>query len=168
MSKEKITKENLYIYYNSLISISSISETNIHRYSKYLIRIENLEQTLLFKKCLAPLHDFSDLKESLFYIREYGDEDEDEDDNEENDDESIDTNENKRLNFNQKFILQHMLSKTYISLEILPGNNNYNLKLTNNKDSAVPFILKRIHETRDSQEFLAIQESIVSKLDMEE
>ena len=159
MSKEKITKENLYIYYNSLVSISSISETNINRYSKYLIRIENLEQTLLFKKCLVPLYDFSDLKESLFYIREYGDEDEDEDDNEENDDDSKDNNENKRLNFSQKFILQHMLSKTYISLEILPGNNNYNLKLTSNKDTAVPFILKRIHETRDSQEFLTFKES---------
>ena len=52
-----------------------------------------------------------------------------------------------------------MLSKTYISLEILPGNNNYNLKLTSNKDTAVPFILKRIHETRDSQEFLTFKES---------
>ena len=96
MPKEKITKENLYIYYNSLISISSISETNINRFSKYLLRIENLEQTLLLKKCVVPLSDFSDLKESLFFIREL---DEENDDKEMNDniEESM---ENKRINFN--------------------------------------------------------------------
>ena len=70
MSKGNGTKENLFIHFNSLITISSISETNINKFSKYLIRIENLEQTLIFKKCLVPLSDFSDLKESLFYIRE--------------------------------------------------------------------------------------------------
>ena len=159
MSKEKITKENLYIYYNSLVSISSISETNINRYSKYLIRIENLEQTLLFKKCLVPLSDFSDLKESLFYIRECDDEDEDDNDENNDNDNGKETKENKRLNYNKKFILQHMLSKKFISLEILPGNNNYNLRLTSNKDSAIPFIVKRIHETRNSQELLTFNES---------
>ena len=68
MIKEKITKENLYIYYNSLISINTSSETNQNIYSKYLLRIENLEQTLLLKKCLMPLSDFFDLKESLFFL----------------------------------------------------------------------------------------------------
>ena len=124
MSRENITKENLYIYFNSLVSISSIPETNINIYSNYLLRIENLEQTLLLKKCIIPISDFSDLKESLFYIREI--------DNEDNDDKEISNNteellENKRINYNQKFILQHMISKKYISLEILPGNNNYTL-----------------------------------------
>lgn len=155
MPKEKITKENLYICYNSLISISSISETNINRFSKYLLRIENLEQTLLLKKCAVQLSDFSDLKESLFFIREL---------EEENDDKEMNDNikelmENKRINYNQKFILQHMLSQKYISLDILPGNNNYNLKLTSDKDCAVPFILKRIHENRNSQEFLTFKQS---------
>ena len=156
MSRENITKENLYIYFNSLVSISSIPETNINIYSNYLLRIENLEQTLLLKKCIIPISDFSDLKESLFYIREI--------DNEDNDDKEISNNteellENKRINYNQKFILQHMISKKYISLEILPGNNNYNLKLSSNKDSSVPFLLKRIHETRTSQEFLTFKQS---------
>ena len=156
MSRENITKENLYIYFNSLVSISSIPETNINIYSNYLLRVENLEQTLLLKKCIIPISDFSDLKESLFYIREI--------DNEDNDDKEISNNteellENKRINYNQKFILQHMISKKYISLEILPGNNNYNLKLSSNKDSSVPFLLKRIHETRTSQEFLTFKQS---------
>ena len=152
MSKENITKENLYIYYNSLISISSISETNTKLFSKYLLRIDNLEQTLLLKKGAMPLYDFSDLKESLFYIRKIDGEENIENSNE-------DSLENKRINYNQQFILQHMISKKYISQDNLPGNNNYILRLTSNKESAVPFILKRIHETRSSQEFLTFKQS---------
>ena len=57
-----------------------------------------------------------------------------------------------------------MLSKKYISIETLPGNNNYNLKLTSNIDSAVPFMLKRIHETRKSQEFLTFKQSFYMKI----
>ena len=164
MSKEKITKENLYIYYDSLITISSISETNINRFSKYLIRIENLEQTLILKKCIVPLSDFSDLKESLFYIRKIYEKDKDKEiDN--NIEESFDDN---RINYNEQFILQHMISHKYISLDILPGNNNYNLKLTSNKDSAVPFVLKRIHETRNSQEFLTFKQSFYLSIDIKE
>ena len=155
MPKEKITKENLYIYYNSLISICTISETNMIRSSKFLLRIENLEQTLLLKHCTVPLSDFSDLKESLFYIREIDDEDVDKETNNNIEDSS----ENKRINFNQPFILQHMISKKYIYLYELLANKNYILKLTSNKDEAVPIILKRIHETRNSQEFLTFNQS---------
>ncbi len=70
MPKEKITKENLYVYFNSLISISSINESGTSQYSKYLVRMENLEQTLLLKKCQVPLSEFTDLKESVFFVRE--------------------------------------------------------------------------------------------------
>ena len=172
MIKEKITKENLYIYYNSLISINTSSETNQNIYSKYLLRIENLEQTLLLKKCLMPLSDFFDLKESLFFIREIEENKEDPEKkllNKYNTDKDMinnseESNKNKRLNYNDKFFLQHMLSKKYISIETLPGNNNYNLKLTSNIDSAVPFMLKRIHETRKSQEFLTFKQSFYMKI----
>ena len=43
MPKEKITKENLYVYFNSLISISSINESGTSQYFKYLVCMENLE-----------------------------------------------------------------------------------------------------------------------------
>ena len=160
MSKGNGTKENLFIHFNSLITISSISETNINKFSKYLIRIENLEQTLIFKKCLVPLSDFSDLKESLFYIREKDDEDYNKEiENKNNNTNNEESLENKRINYNKPFILQHMISKKYISIENLQGIKNYSLKLTSNKSQAVPFELKRIHETRNSQEYLTFKQS---------
>ena len=175
MAKEKITKENLYVYYDSLISISCLSETGSYLYSQYLLRIENLEQTLLLKKCQVPLSDFSDLKESLFFIKEY-------EENKKNKKKVINKNnsdnnlnkekeeniQKKRVNYNQKFILQHMMSKNYICVENIPGNNNYNLKLTNDKNSAVPFILERIHENRASQEFLTFKQSFYIKIHLKE
>ena len=129
MPKEKITKENLYVYYNSLISIGSINETGSTLYSKYLVRMENLEQTLLLKKCQVPLSEFTDLKESLFFIREIEENKSsslynkkiihnknlnDDENSKEKDDEYI---KEKRVNYNQQFILQHMISKNFISVE---------------------------------------------------
>ena len=171
MPKEKITKENLYVYYNSLISIGSINETGSTLYSKYLVRMENLEQTLLLKKCQVPLSEFTDLKESLFFIREIEENKSsslynkkiihnknlnDDVNSNEKDDEYI---KEKRVNYNQQFILQHMISKNFISVENMPGNNNYSLKLTSDINTAAPFILERIHETRSLQEFLTFKQS---------
>ena len=64
----------------------------------------------------------------------------------------------KKVNYGQHFILQHMISRKYIYIEKLP-NNNYNLKLTSDKNIAVPFCLKRIQEARTSQEFLSFKQS---------
>ena len=179
MPKEKITKENLYVYFNSLISISCISESGSNQKSKYLLRMENLEQALLLKICPVPLSDFSDLKESLFFIREIGGfknsslyDDKKEQNkfiqdatlNKENDENSRE----KRVNFNQQFILQHMISRNYIYAENIPGKNSYNLKLTSDVNSAVPFILERIHETRASQEFLTFKQSFYISIYLKE
>ena len=132
--------------------------------------MENIEQTLILKPCSSPLFEFSDLKESLFFIREieeenisylqkerklinkYYNEDIDLNDNK---DEIMDE---KKVNFGQHFILQHMISRKYICIEKLP-NNNYNIKLTSDKNNAVPFSLKRIQEARTSQEFLTFKQS---------
>ena len=179
MPKEKITKENLYVYFNSLISISCISETGTHLYSNYLIRIENLEQTLLLKKCQVPLSDFSDLKESLFIIKEPLEEktlslyngkkivEENNRDENINEDEELSIHK-KKLNYNEKFILKHMLSKTYIYAENIPGNNNYNLKLINDIKYASVFTLERIHETRSSQEFLTFKQSFYIRIQIKD
>ena len=180
MPKEKITKENLYVYYNSLISVSCISETGTNLFSNYLLRMENLEQTLLLKKCQVPLSEFTDLKESLFFIREisgYNGTKKYKEKNSKNQNNNHDFNINKekeenmqekRVNYNQKFILQHMISKNYIYAENIPGNNNYNLKLTSDINSAVPFVLERIHETRSSQEFLTFKQSFYLSIYIED
>ena len=52
-----------------------------------------------------------------------------------------------------------MISKNYVTMENMPGNNNYSLKLTSNINSAFRFKLVRIHETRSSQEFLTFKQS---------
>ena len=180
MPKEKITKENLYVYYNSLISVSCISETGTNLFSNYLLRMENLEQTLLLKKCQVPLSEFTDLKESLFFIREisgYNCTKKYKEKNSKNQNNNHDFNLNKekeeniqekRVNYNQQFILQHMISKNYIYAENIPGNNNYNLKLTSDINSAVPFVLERIHETRSSQEFLTFKQSFYLSIYIED
>ena len=57
-------KNDPYIHYNSLISLKLLSD---HYHLKAnLIRMENLEQTLLLKLCDSPLLEYSDLKESFF------------------------------------------------------------------------------------------------------
>ena len=57
MSSEKITKENLYIHYNSLISISTISEEYSNKYSNYLIQhlLEQWNNTPEGKETLVTL-----------------------------------------------------------------------------------------------------------------
>ena len=57
-----------YVHYNSLISLKLVS--NHYYHSQYLIRMENLEENLLLKLCKSPLIEQTDLKESLFFIRD--------------------------------------------------------------------------------------------------
>ena len=170
MSKRKLVKNKSYVYYNSLISIGEIPESGNSKSSKYLVRMENIEQTLILKPCSSPLSEFSDLKESLFFIREIEEEkisylqkerklinkyynyDIDLNNNKE------EIMNEKKVNYGQHFILQHMISKKFIYIEKLP-NNNYNLKLTSDRNIAVPFSLKRIQEARTSQEFLTFKQS---------
>ena len=62
--------ETNYIFYNSLISIKLVPEMNYpHHKDFYMLRMENLDQSLILKRCDTPLLQYSDLKESLFYIR---------------------------------------------------------------------------------------------------
>ena len=178
MSKEKITKENLYVYYNSLISISCMSEKGVNRNAKYLLRMENLEQVLLLKLCQVPLSDFTDLKESLFFIRDIEEYQSStnkgkKNSNKFNSNSKYELNLNKekdeyinekRVNYKEEFILQHMISKSFIYAENIPGKNKFNLKLTSDVELAVPFKLERIHETRSDQELLTFKQSFYIKI----
>ena len=158
MSKRKLAKIKSYVYYNSLISIGEIPETGNSKTSKYLVRMENIEQSLILKPCSSPLSEFSDLKESLFFIREIEEENISYLQNESLNSFKDEIMDEKKVNYGQHFILQHMISRKFICIEKLP-NNNYNLKLTSDKNIAVPFCLKRIQEARTSQEFLTFKQS---------
>ena len=145
-----------FIRFNSLISLKLLSD-HFHLHAKYLIRMENLEQTLLLKLCDSPLLDYSDLKESLFFLR-----DKDEcqiiyskkklEDNFQYISELKESgfSNSSQLNFNQTFFLQHMMSKKLITIEKLQGNDNYSLKLTSEVESANQFCFKPINETSSS------------------
>ena len=158
MSKRKLAKKKSYVYYNSLISIGEIPESGNSKTSKYLVRMENIEQTLILKPCSSPLFEFSDLKESLFFIREIEEKNISYLQNESLNSIKDEIIDEKKVNYGQHFILQHMISRKFICIEKLP-NNNYNLKLTSDKTIAVPFCLKRIQEARTSQEFLTFKQS---------
>ena len=156
-----------YIYYNSLISIKLVSE-NTHPSHKdfYMIRKENLEQSLILKRCETPLLQYSDIKESIFYIRNideclniYGNKSNNLSNNkQQNLKEYIFKNDSK-LNFNQNFILQHLMSKKFVTIEKIQGMDNYNLKLVTEIEKAItfPFSFKRINS---SNEFLSYRNII--------
>ena len=161
--KSNEIKKDPFVHYNSLISLKLLSD-HFHLKAKYLIRMENLEQNLLLKLCDSPLLEYSDLKESFFYIRDidecqsiYGKNKSDDSLNFQYIQQHNNLKENgfsnmEKINFNQTFFLQHMMSKKFISIEKLQGNDNYSLKLVIDVESAMPFNFKRINETRSSSE----------------
>ena len=60
---ENSEKDMNYIFFNSLVSIKLVSEKNIkHTTDFYIVRMENLDQSLILKKCDTPLIQYSDLK----------------------------------------------------------------------------------------------------------
>ena len=105
------------------------------------MRLESLDETILLRK-LNPLSDFSMIKESLFIIRKI---------REQEIDEPI---QGLRVNYNQNFILQHMISKKFLSKDKISGNNNYKLKLVDNENLAVHLTFKKIVDTRTALNYI--------------
>ena len=150
-----------YIFYNSLISIKLVSENMLpHHKDFYMLRMENLDQSLILKRCETPLLQYSDLKESLFYIRNideclniFGNKGGNSSANKRQNLKEYVFKSNVKINFNQNFLLQHMISKKFISIEKIQGTDNYMLKLVTEVEKAIafPFSFKRINS---SYEFL--------------
>ena len=70
MKGNNIKNNNSFIQYNSLITLSIISEEDENsNYTKYLLTDENLDYSLSFKLCKKPLIEYSNLISSYFYIR---------------------------------------------------------------------------------------------------
>lgn len=155
-------KDDSFISLNSLITINLISDDNQNsRISKYILRKENSDAKLAFKICKKPLLEYTDLSESLFFIRDieeclsiYSKK------SNEKDNIEISSNEQRfikddKVNQNTQFYLQHMISGKFISTEIIVTNNQITMKLVNDIDNACPFSLKKINEARSSNDVLS-------------
>ena len=165
MSKDK---DKFSIKYNSLVTLSILSqEYENSNLGKYLVTEENLEHSLNFKLCKKPLLEYSDLKESLFYLRKvdecisnYG-----LSENEALKKNKKENNVAKELGFlsresirqNNHFYLQHMVSKKFVCVE-KTQDNKFALKLLKNIDNAATFLLIKINKKRNSKDFLSIKE----------
>lgn len=165
MSKDK---NKFYIKYNSLVTLSILSqEYENSNLGKYLVTEENLEHSLNFKLCKKPLLEYSDLKESLFYLRKidecisnYGISD-----NGTLKKNKKENNMAKELGFlsresirqNNHFYLQHMVSKKFVCVE-KTQDNKFVLKLMKNIENAATFLLIKINKKRNSKDFLSTKE----------
>ena len=155
--------KNNYIQYNSIVTFSILSKDyEKTKYSKYLIAEENLDHTLSFKLCKKPLLEYSDLQESLFYIRK---EDEcisnygfSENENikkfnkEENISKELGFISKENIHQNSYFYLQHMASKKFVSIETTQDNIII-LKLLKHIDNAATFLFRKVNKKKNSKEF---------------
>ncbi len=130
-------EEQQIIHFDSVISLILVTETLEKKGALYVMRLESLDETILLRK-LNPLSDFSMIKESLFIIRRIREQEID-DPLPLNDLENI---HGLRVNYNQNFILQHMISKKFLSKDKMSGNNTFKLKLVENENLAVPLTFK--------------------------
>ena len=155
MSKEK---ENNIITYNQLISICILSEGyDNSQEAKFLYAEENLDHSLYFKTCKKTLLDYSDIKGSLFYIRNieeclsnsaYSE-------NQENISRELGYLKKEKIYKNTKFYLQHMTSKKFVSIE-RTNDNRYILKLKKNMNKACNFLLRKVNQQRNSINYMNI------------
>ena len=157
MSKER---NNNFISYNSLISLCVLSEEyDNSQYAKFLCAEENLEHSLNFKLCKKTLLDYSDIKGSLFYIRNI-----DEcisnfgvSDRQENISKELAFLSREKIQKNTSFYLQHMTSKKFISIE-KTLDNKFILKLTKNVVRAAHFYLRKVNEQRNSKHHMHLND----------
>ena len=148
-------EEQQIIHFDSVISLSLVTETLEKKRALYVMRLESLDETILLRK-LNPLSDFSMIKESLFIIRRIREREID-DPLPLNDLENI---HGLRVYYNQNFILQHMISKKFLSKDKMSGNNNFKLKLVDNENLAVPLTFKKIVDTRTTLRYITFNQII--------
>ena len=149
--------DNSYITYNSLISISHISteENDKSKTIKYIMRKENFSSFLVFKQINKSKFDYLNLSDSLFYIRDieecksiFGNKMKDNEDSIFS--KEVHFSKNDKLNQNSKFILQHMLSRKFVTCIMNYKNNKITLKLICNIENTYPFTLEKINQNRNS------------------
>ena len=144
------------IHFDSVISLSLVTENLEKKRALYVMRLESLDETIFLRKC-NPISDFCMIKESLFIIRKISEQAINESSLPLNETELI---EARRLNYNQNFILQHMVSKKFLSKDKMSGNNNYKLKLVENEILAAPFTFKKIVDTKSAITYITFNQII--------
>ena len=155
-----MSKENYFITYNSLISICILSEGyDNSQFAKFLYAEENLENTLNFKTCKKSFLDYTDIKGSLFYIRnsEECNSNYSFSEKQENISKELGFLNKERIQKNKNFYLQHMASKKFISIE-RTKDNKFILKLMKNINTAANFYLRKSNENRNSREYMNIND----------
>ena len=165
MKGNNIKNDNSFIQYNSLITLSIISEEDENsNYTKYLLTDENLDYSLSFKLCKKPLIEYSNLISSYFYIRNidecisnFGISDNKNKKNEGKMGKELNYISKEKIHQNNNFYLQHMMSKQFISVE-RTKDNLFILKLLNNIDNAAIFTFRKINEKRNSNNFISAKE----------
>lgn len=167
MSKtNNMIDDNSFVQFNSLITLSIVSDdyekTN---YTKYLVTDENLDYLLCFKLCKKPLLEYSNLINSYFFIRnidecasniEMSDENDKPKKNSDNMGKELNYLSKEKINQNNYFYLQHMLSRKFVSIE--RKDNCFVLKLLNNIDNPATFSLRKINEKRNSNNIITSKE----------
>ena len=155
-----MSEENYFITYNSLISTCVLSEDyDNSQYAKFLYAEENLEHSFYFKSCKKSFLDYSDIKGSLFYIRNI-----DEcvsnysfSGNQENVSKELGFLNKEKIKKNESFYLQHMASKKFVSIES-NINNYFVLKLEKNINNAAKMRLEKVNQKRNSREHMNIKD----------
>ena len=163
MSKLNNNSNDSYICLNSLISLNLISDDNSNNENtKYLVRLENSDDQLIFKLCKKPLFEYLDLFESMFYIRDIEEcksiYDTNNSENNEIYCKEAKFSKNDKISQTTQFYLQHMISGKFISTNINIDNNKINIKLVNEFENAYPFSLRKINEERGSTELLTFDQ----------
>ena len=152
-----LNNDDYYITYNLLISLCILSDDyDNSQNAKFLYAEENLEHSLNFKLCKKSFYDYSDIKGSLFYIRDI-DECSSTSEKQENISKELDFLSKEKMHKNTSFYLQHMTSKKFISVE-KTKDNRYILKLMKNINKAANFYLKKVNQKRNSREYMNIND----------
>ena len=149
--------DEYYITYNSLISLCILSDDyDNSQYAKFLYAEKNLEHSLNFKSCKKSFYDYSDIKGSLFYIRNIDEcSSKNSSEKQENISKELFFLSKEKIHKNTNFYLQHMTSKKFICVE-KTIENRYILKLMKNINKAANFYLRKVNEKRNSREFMNI------------
>ena len=161
-NQQLIDLDNSFITFNNLISICQIrkEENDSKNIFKLIMRKDNSNDILSFKQISESKYDYLNISDSFFYIRDieeskiiYGIKTREEN-NSDLFSKEIHFSKNEKIKQSTQFILQHMLSRKFISCILNIKNNKITLILVNEVESAYPFTLQKLNKLRLSKFYL--------------
>lgn len=128
--------DSSYVCYNEIISICMLTENYYTGENNlFLARSNMIDEHIEYKFCTMN-KDLIILKETLFIISKI------------NIDSLSSNTENSKLEFNEKFTLNHYISNKYLSLTKNLYTGNYELSLVVNQENASSFFFKKIYNLK--------------------